>query len=123
MAGYYHLTHEPPTLLVLRVYGVLEPEAARTLMHEMHDYLDQVPDGVGLLLDVRQAESMSMAVREYVFGQMMHMRKLLAYAVLCLPPPKPSLDEIMAQAAGMAPRMRTFRDEADARAWLLDRLG
>ncbi len=123
MAGYYHLTHEPPTLLVLRVYGALELEAARTLMHELHGYLDQAPDGLGLLLDVRQAEVMSMAVREYVFGQMMHMRKLLAYAVLCSPQSKPCLDEVMAQAAGMAPRMHTFRDETDARTWLRDRLG
>jgi len=122
VADHYELTCEPPGIVVLRVYGMLEPEAARTLMHELHGYLDQTPDGVGLLLDVRQAESMSMAVREYVFAQMMHMRKLMAYAVLCLPRTKPSLDEIMAQAAGMARRMQKFNDEAAARAWLIEQL-
>lgn len=122
MAGHYHLTHELPELLVLRMYGALEPETARTLMHELHGYLAQASDGVGLLLDVRQAETMSMPVREYVFGQMMHMHKLIAYAVLCCPPTKPSLDEVMAEAAGIARRMGKFRDEADARAWLIDRL-
>jgi hypothetical protein len=116
----YELTQETPELIVLRGYGLLSPDQVKNLVEEIKQATDKHDGTMFVLVDLTNAQSLSTPARYHVVRMMAN--KKLTGAIFSASVITNFMVNVSAKAARAADRIRFFRDETEARAWLAEKM-